>query len=71
MVVTQGTMENDEGKIVNYLKENKALMMYVVASKSDEAKLAITHYQVIKKNEFYTLLEAHQETERKTNCVFT
>lgn len=65
LAVTQGTMENDEGKIVNYLKENKALMMYVVANKSDEAKLAVTHYQVIKKNEFYTLLEAHQETERK------
>lgn len=65
LAVTQGTMEDDEGKIANYLKENKALMMYVASNKNDDAKLAVSHYQVIKKNEFYTLLEAYQETERK------
>lgn len=64
LAVTEGTFKEDVGTIDNYLKENKALVMYVT-NNPKEAKKAVTHYEVIKKNEYYTLLEAYQETERK------
>jgi 23S rRNA pseudouridine1911/1915/1917 synthase len=64
LIVTEGTIEEDEKTISSYLKESKALIVYS-SNNPKEGKKAVTHYAVIKKNEFYTLLEAWQETERK------
>ena len=64
LAVTEGTIEEDVLTISSYLNESKALIVY--SGKNPKVgKKAITSYSVIKKNEFYTLLEATQETERK------
>lgn len=67
IAVAQGTIEKDEATISNLIKENKALVMYVTTNPK-EAKLATTHYSVIKKNEFYTLVDIWQDTERKNQA---
>lgn len=64
LAVTEGTFVEDKGTIDTFLKENKVLVMFVTNNPKD-AKKAVTHYEVIKKNEYFTLLEAFQETERK------
>jgi len=67
LIVTEGTIKKDEDTITSYLAESKALVMHS-SSNPKHGKKAITHYNVIKKNEFYTLLEAWQETERKNQA---
>ena len=64
LIVTEGTIEKDEDTISSFLVESKALIMHSSPNPKN-GKKAITHYKVIKKNEFYTMLEAWQETERK------
>jgi 23S rRNA pseudouridine1911/1915/1917 synthase len=64
LIITEGTIEKDEDTINSYLKESKALIVHS-SPNPKHGKKAITHYSVVKKNEFYTLLEAWQETERK------
>lgn len=64
LIVTEGTIEKDEDKIESYLGETKALIVHS-STNPKHGKKAITHYSVIKKNEYYTMLEAWQETERK------
>lgn len=67
IAVAQGTIENDEATISNLIKENKAMVMYVTTNPKD-AKNAVSHYKVIKKNEFYSLVEIWQDTERKNQA---
>jgi len=64
LAVTEGTIEEDTLSISSYLNESKALIVYS-GNNPKVGKKAITNYNVIKKNEFFTLLEATQETERK------
>ncbi|PCI99592.1 MAG: RNA pseudouridine synthase [Flavobacteriales bacterium] len=64
LAVTEGTIEEDTKTIKSYLNESKALIVYS-GNNPKLGKLALTNYNVIKKNEFYTMLEATQETERK------
>lgn len=64
LAVTEGTIEEDTKTISSFLNESKALIVYS-GSNPKVGKKAITNYNVIKKNEFFTLLEATQETERK------
>ena len=64
LAVTEGTIEQDTQAITSYLNESKALIVYS-GNNPKVGKKAITNYDVVKKNEFYTLLEATQETERK------
>lgn len=64
LIVTQGTMQKDVDTLSSYLKESKALIVYSGNNPKD-ARKAISHYDVVKKNEYYTLLEAWQETEHK------
>ncbi|MCB0409263.1 MAG: RluA family pseudouridine synthase [Flavobacteriales bacterium] len=65
LVIAQGTIEKDKDTISSFLKESKALIVYSTAHEVKGSKKAVSHYEVIKKNEYYTLLEATQETERK------
>ena len=62
--VTEGTIEKDTDTITSFLNESKALIVYS-GNNPKLGKKAITNYDVFKKNEFFTLLEATQETERK------
>lgn len=64
LAITEGTIEKDKDTISSFLRESKALIVHSSSNPKD-GKKAITHYDVVKKNEFYTLLEAHLETERK------
>lgn len=64
LIVTEGTIEKDEDVISSYLRESKALIVYS-SNNPKEGRKAVTRYSVVKKNEFFTLLEAWQETERK------
>jgi len=63
-VLVEGKVENDKGTITSWLKENAAFVVY--SSKTDNGgKKAITNYEVIKKTNNFTLLEASLETGRK------
>lgn len=64
VVVVEGMVEEPQGTIISWLKESSALIMYSCKFDNGGQK-AITHYQVLKKNEDYTLLEAKLETGRK------
>ena len=64
LAVTEGTITENTLTISSYLNESKALIVYS-GNNPKVGKKAITHYDVVKKNEFFTLLEATQETERK------
>ncbi len=64
VAVVEGIVENDQGTIRSFLKENKALVMYStkVPGEGDEA---ITHYKVLRRGEAITLVEVKLDTGRK------
>lgn len=63
LIVTEGTIQKDESTLTNFLTESKALIVYTTDNK--KGKEAISKYSVVKKNEYYTMLEAWMDTERK------
>ena len=57
-------MENDEGTIANWLKDNKAYVTY--SSPTDNGgKYAVTHYHVLDRTTDHSLVEFKLETGRK------
>ena len=63
--VVNGTLDNKEGTIKNYLVENdKSFMVYSTNNKK-EGKLSITDYKVLKENKDYSLLDINIKTGRK------
>lgn len=62
VAVVSGIMDNKKDKLVNYLKENKANIVYI--SKTNDGKEAITNYEVLKENK-NSLLKILIETGRK------
>lgn len=64
IAVVEGSMENTEGTVTSWLKENKALMMYS-SQTPDDGQKAVTHYKVLKANKQFSLLEVKLETGRK------
>lgn len=64
VVVVEGLVTKDQGTITSWLTESKAFIMYSSRTPNDGQK-AITHYQVLKKNKNYSLLEVKLETGRK------
>lgn len=63
-VVVEGRVEQKEGTITSYLKENKALVMYSSQDPID-GQLAITRYRLVKQGNAYSLLDVELETGRK------
>ena len=64
VAVVSGEMENDEGTIANWLKDNKAYITY--SSPVDNGgKYAVTHYHVLKRSTEHSLVEYRLETGRK------
>ena len=64
VAVVSGEMEQDEGTIENWLKDNKAYVTY--SSPVDNGgKLAITHYHVLDRTTEHSLVEFKLETGRK------
>lgn len=64
ILVAEGSITKGQGTITSWLKENKSLLMYSSQTPNDGQK-AVTHYQVLKKNKKYSLLEVKLETGRK------
>ena len=62
--VVEGKLDKKRGTFVDYLKENSLNLMYVSKSKVD-AKECITHYNVIKENDQYSLVDVNIDTGRK------
>lgn len=60
----EGIPENHEGTIKSWLIEDKAMKMHSVNEKAG-AKLAITHYKIIRLLNNYALLDIKTETGRK------
>ena len=57
-------MEQREGTIANWLKDNKAYITY--SSPVDNGgKYAVTHFHVLNRNDNYSLVEYKLETGRK------
>lgn len=64
--LVEGSPQNPEGRLVNYLKSDGRLNKTFVSSEKDpEAKESILSYTTIAKGERYTLLEINLETGRK------
>ncbi len=63
IAIVEGNLENDSGTITSYLKENKNNIVY--STHDVTGQKAITHYQVINKNDFYSMLKVNIDTGRK------
>lgn len=64
VVVVEGLVNQEEGTITSWLKENKSFRMYSSRTPNDGQK-SVTHYRVLKHNKNYSLLEVELETGRK------
>lgn len=64
IAIIKGTLKEKQGTIKTYLKEGKNQLVYVTKDKK-EGKLSITHYQVMKVKNGYTLLNILLDTGRK------
>ena len=64
VAVVSGEMEEDEGTIANWLKDNKAYVTY--SSPVDNGgKYAVTHFHVLERTTEHSLVEYKLETGRK------
>lgn len=64
VAVVSGEMEEDEGTIANWLKDNKAYITY--SSPTDNGgKYAVTHFHTLTRSTDYSLVEFRLETGRK------
>ena len=64
VAVLSGEMEQDEGTIRNWLKDNKAYVTYS-SPEDNGGKLAITHFHVLDRTTEHSLVEFQLETGRK------
>ncbi len=63
VAVVHGRLKNEEGRVVQSLKETKTNLVYV--TKKGDGKEAITNYKVIKESDNYSLVSIEIETGRK------
>lgn len=61
--VVDGVLESKCDTIISYLKENKNNLMY--STEDPSGQKAVTHYEVIKEKEGYSLLRVRIDTGRK------
>lgn len=64
VAIVEGEMEPASGEISSYLTENKVHLVYSTADKK-VGQFALTRYETIQKNAFYSLLRLQLETGRK------
>ncbi|SER51717.1 tRNA pseudouridine32 synthase / 23S rRNA pseudouridine746 synthase [Gracilibacillus ureilyticus] len=64
VALVEGALQQTKGTIKSWLKENKVFKMYSSQNPND-GKLAITHYELIKSNQEFSLLSVQLETGRK------
>ncbi len=64
VAVVSGEMEEDQGTIANWLKDNKSFVTY--SSPTDNGgKYAVTHFTTLERHTDYSLVEFQLETGRK------
>ena len=63
LAIVAGNVKADNKTIRSYLKETKTQLVY--STKAKDGKLAITHYQVLKRKAGYSYLEVFLDTGRK------
>lgn len=64
VALASGTMEQEEGTVESWLKDNKAFFTY--SSPTDNGgKYAVTHFRTLRTNADYSLVELKLETGRK------
>lgn len=64
VAVVSGEVENDEGTIASWLKDNRAYITF--SSPVDNGgKYAVTHFRVLKRSPYHSLVEYRLETGRK------
>ncbi len=69
VAVVSGEMENDEGTISNWLKDNKAYFTYS-SNVDNGGKFAVTHFHTLNRTTEHSLVEFRLETGRKNQiCV--
>ena len=64
VVIVEGVVENEEGTVTSWLKENKALVMFSSQTPNDGQK-AVTHYKLLRSNKQFSMLGVKLETGRK------
>ncbi len=64
IAIVEGSVSCSNQTISSYLKENKTKMVYSSTNKKD-GKLAITHYQLLSKSKYYSMLQVKLDTGRK------
>lgn len=64
VAIVSGQMENDEGTVTSWLKENEKHVVYSSQVKGD-GDLAITNYKTLARNDKYSLIELELETGRR------
>ena len=64
VAVVSGEMEDDEGTIANWLKDNKAYVTYSSPTYNG-GKYAVTHFHVLNRTTEHSLVEYRLETGRK------
>ena len=64
MAVVSGEVHENEGTIANWLKDNKMFVTYSCPF-DNGGKYAVTHFHVIKRTAYHTLVEYKLETGRK------
>lgn len=64
VAVLSGEVENDEGTIANWLKDNRAFITYS-SPEDNGGKYAVTHYHVLRRSVDHSLVEFRLETGRK------
>lgn len=64
IAIVEGVVEKQEGTVISWLKENKAMVMFS-SQTPDDGQKAVTHYKVLKTTRQFSLLEIKLETGRK------
>lgn len=64
VAVVSGVMENEDGTVANWLKDNKAYVTYS-SPEDNGGKYAVTHYRTLKRSDNHSLVEFKLETGRK------
>ncbi|MGE5455858.1 MAG: RluA family pseudouridine synthase [Ignavibacteriales bacterium] len=64
VAIVEGQFDKANGTIKSWLKENKAKMVYS-SNRPHDGDLAITHYQVLRTNDKYSLVDIRLDTGRK------
>ena len=64
IAIVEGQMEKSSDTFVDYMKENSLNLMYVTNDRKN-GKKCITHYQVIKQNKKYSMLDVDIDSGRK------